>query len=349
MFRTFIRMPHGLAGAALLLAACSEAEGADAAPELAYHYTTPHLEVHADIERCEGDLARLEGFIDQLEDTLAVEMPYDVDLYVWSNEDFDGLTLCGIDRSGCFRDSQRRIFSSVGVIEHELVHAITTGLGNRDAFFREGIAEALSGSTEFGLYPPVFPVPRSRNVDYRSAGHFVRWLLEAGGPEAMVDYLSIKNADVEDFRSVYSDLLSDDFTADFYADAKPGYPRVYEHAAPALQRDSEITWSSDLEFDCGHDDVRRTDEAMMVMRELTIPEPGFYAFWTSTGGEISIRERYASPSPTARFASPGIHARSLAAGTHEIGVTAPIGTQTGVLHVWLDENIVPTWPTGAEP
>jgi hypothetical protein len=337
-----------LARATMLSIGCAEPEQLGDPPELAeldYHYTTEHLEVHADIERCGGDLARWDGFVEHVETYLDVEMPYVVDLYVWTDSGFDGPSLCGIDRSGCFRDSRQSIYSAMVAVEHELVHAVTSDLGNRDAFFREGVAEALSGSTKFGLYPPMFPADRSRDVDYRSAGHFVRWLLEANGPAAMVEYLSIAGADLDEFESVYFT----NYQGKFYAEAEASYSRVYEHPAPPLIHDSAISWSSTLSFDCSREDVRQTEEGRVAMREFEVPEAGYYAFFSSAGGGISIRERALALDHTTHINEPGIHERWLRAGSHEISVVANGDEASAVLHVWLDESLVPTLPEGAEP
>lgn len=337
-----------LARATMLSIGCAEPEQLGDPPELAaleYHYTTEHLEVHADVERCAGDLARWDGFVEYVETYLDVEMPYVVDLYVWTDTSFDGPALCGIDRSGCFRDSRQSIYSAMVAVEHELVHAVTADLGNRDAFFREGVAEALSGSTKFGLYPPMFPADRSRDVDYRSAGHFVRWLLEYGGPADLVEYLSIAGADLDEFESIYFT----NYPAKFYSEAKASYSRVYEHPAPALEHDGEIAWSSELIFDCEREDVRRSEDGLVVLREFEVLEAGYYAFFSSTGGTISIRERALALDHTSHLTEDGIHARWLRPGSHEISVVAADDNETAMLHVWLNEGIVPTLPSGAGP
>jgi hypothetical protein len=348
MRRKFTRMSLRLARATMLAMGCAEPEQLGDPPEVAeleYHYTTEHLQIHTDVERCAGDMARWDGFVEHVETYLDVEMPYVVDLYVWSDSNFDGPALCGIDRSGCFRDSRQSIYTAMVAIEHELVHAITADLGNRDAFFREGVAEALSGSTQFGLYPPAFPAGRSREVDYRSAGHFVRWLLESGGPAPMVEYLSMAGADVDEFESIYFG----DFEQKFFAEAEPSYSRVYEHPAPALVQDGVISWSSELVFDCGREDVRRGEQGLVALREFEVPEAGYYAFFSSTGGAISVRERAKALDHTVHLTSAGIQARWLDAGSHEVSVVAADTESSAMLFVWLNEATVPTFPDEANP
>ncbi|NJK30909.1 MAG: hypothetical protein HC927_00095 [Deltaproteobacteria bacterium] len=111
-------------------------------PELPYRYSTQHLEVHSDVPRCAGDLVRWEGFIEYVEDYLGVEMPAVFDLFVWDTPSFDSQTYCGGDFGGCLRRKQRISYSSLPAVEHELVHAITADLPNKDAFLSEGLAEA---------------------------------------------------------------------------------------------------------------------------------------------------------------------------------------------------------------
>jgi hypothetical protein len=348
MRRKFTRMSLRFVRATMFAVGCAEPEQIGDPPELAdleYHYTTENLQIHTDVERCAGDLARWDGFVEHVETYLDVDMPYVVDLHVWSDANFDGPALCGIDRSGCFRDSRQAIYTAMVAVEHELIHAVTADLGNRDAFFREGVAEALSGSTQFGLYPPTFPAGRSREVDYRSAGHFVRWLLETGGPEPMVDYLSTSGADVDEFEAIYFS----DFEQKYFAEAEPSYARVYEHPAPALVRDGAISWSSELIFDCSREDVRRGDPGLVVMRDFEVPEPGYYAFSSSTGGAISIRERARALEHTVHLDGAGIHARWLHAGSHEISVAGEGDEAGATLHVWINEATVPTLPDEAQP
>ncbi len=332
--------------ALLVLSGCA-AEGADGdpgepqpdPPELLHEYTTEHFRVHSDVERCAGDLARWEAFVDFAEGYLGVEAPGSIDLYVWDEDALDSVTWCGDDEvEGCFRGGGL-IYGEVPSVEHELVHAITENLANTDRFFVEGLAEAIAEDTAFGMVPLTFPVKRSRDVDYPSAGHFVRWLLESAGPELFLDYMAIADAGREDLETIYGE----DVELGFYAEAQATYPPLYEHPAPNLDRDGDI-WSSELIFDCSRDDVRGRAEGLVVVREWVVEEPGFYALWTSVGGMLEIRQRFTAP-PNQSFLPAGtIVGGPFAAGTYEISIVAPPGTDAGTLQIWLNQASVPTWP-----
>ena len=82
----------------LLLAGCVGDEGEPVAPdppELLHEYETEHLRIHSDVERCEGDLARWDGFVGFAQDYLGVEAPGIVDVYVWDDAAFDDVHWCG--------------------------------------------------------------------------------------------------------------------------------------------------------------------------------------------------------------------------------------------------------------
>lgn len=311
-----------------------------APPDLPFEYSTEHLEIHSDVERCEGDFARWEGFIDYAEDYLGLTMPDSVEVYVWEPENFDSAAVCrGVGLSGCYRTSEGVVFSSAYAIEHELVHALTDPLANHDAFFSEGVATALASPTAFGEYGPTFPVKDPKAVDYASAGHFVRWLLEVYGAPHLLMHMSMVGGEPE-FEAVYGEDLAT-LTTDYFANAATNYPILYRHSVPAFELQAEGVWSAALDFSCDRGDVRGTKDGLEVIRELTLPKSGFYAFWSSTGGPIRARQGSVNA-----FALTGdeIAGGPVEAGVYEISVTAPPDVEFGTVIVWEDQATVPAFP-----
>lgn len=343
---------------ALVLAGCvaddGDAEAGSVPPEppdLPYEYTTEHLEIHSDRQRCGNDLARWEGFSQFVVDYLGLPDAEPADLYVWDDKTFDAEAICHGPFGGCFWRSHGGhgiAYSSVGSVEHELVHALTQEYETNDSFFKEGLADALSSPNLFGLYGPVFPVSRSSKVDYRSAGHFVRWLLDTRGLALLLKYMT-QESSVAAFEQLYGVELAA-LTDEYFAEAQAWYPRLYEYGAPSLDSIAEGVWSSDLVFSCERQDVRGLDPGLGIVRELTVLEAGSYAFWTSTGGAIEVRMVAGADVETAtqerKFRIPPgqIALGLISPGTYELEIAAPPGVETGTVMVWKSESLVPSFP-----
>ncbi|NJK30910.1 MAG: hypothetical protein HC927_00100 [Deltaproteobacteria bacterium] len=209
--------------------------------------------------------------------------------------------------------------------------------------------------TQLGFYAPHYPTERAADVDYASAGHFVRWLLEWEGAERLVEIFLAEAAGIEQLEDVYQSGYAD-IEAKFYSESSWSYPRAYRHPAPVLTQVGETQWASELSFDCGQEDIRGTSEGLVALREVTLPAPGFYSLWSSTGGRITatleIGEIVEAPeqatSSGVQLLGGGISTVPLAAGTYEISVLAPPGIESGVVVVWANQGPVPL-PPGGQP
>lgn len=325
-------------------------------PPLPFSYSSAHLELHSDSERCGGDLAQWDGFVDFAAERLGVETLDSLPVYVWEPAAFDGVELCGFEAGGCFRASEGVVYTSTAELEHEIVHVLTQGLASSDSFFDEGLAEAMSGRTQFGQYPPYFPVSGSTEVDYASAGHFVRWLIETEGLDQLLAYMD-GDGSIAAFEARYGGTGGTlaDITAAYFEQAAPRYRAMYRHPWPSMSAEAGPLWSSDLEVSCAAEDVRSTRDGYEVLRELSISEAGTYAFWTSMGGRIRATVvDVVEPGDAAQlglsfmFAGGDIGVASLPAGSYEIAALAPAGVTAGTIHVWANDASVPVFP-GAQP
>jgi hypothetical protein len=169
----------------LLCAACSEL------PELSY--TTDRLRLGAAFEEpiCEGTLKAFDDHVGQPSnrDPIVVYWLDDVSEY------------CGKNRGGCFFPGTRVLFSTGPSITHELVHAVLDSTAHT-YFVEEGIAEIYSGVDVFydpkpddGSLASRLSLSRSAyrdgKLDYASAAHFMRYVLETEGELAMRDLADV--------------------------------------------------------------------------------------------------------------------------------------------------------------
>lgn len=319
-------------------------------PELAYGYTTRDLHVHADTVRCEGDLARWQTFVDFAQSYLGRSLADPVEMYVWDRQaDFGGTPYCSSVVAGCLDQPSGRVYAVDESVEHELVHAVV-GLPNSDFFFQEGLAEALSGPTSFGPYFPLFPVSHPDAVDYVSAGHFVRWLLEEYGAEAVMDHMTGPGG-VTDFEQRFGPL--DGVVGDYFSTAPEWYPPLHTVSAPELESLGPSSWYGEFEVDCAAEDTRGAKAGLEVVREVTIAEAGVYSFWTSTGGPIRASAKVEpgqSPGSVLHLEIPAdvIGTLPVEAGTYELLIVAPPGVESGEVRVWQQLGAAPVFP-GDEP
>ncbi|MCA9701235.1 MAG: hypothetical protein KC431_27180, partial [Myxococcales bacterium] len=145
----------------------------------------------AEGELCGGDLARLEQHVTNLEAQLSTNLEGKVDVYLWRSSLSELGDYCANDW-GCYHRETRTIYASEGSLGHELVHALAIPLGDPSPMWSEGIAEALDMRRSFhGPVPPSDNFFRgTEEVSYASAGHFVRWVWDRHGSQAVRDLLT---------------------------------------------------------------------------------------------------------------------------------------------------------------
>lgn len=221
---------------------------------------------------CEGDLRYLQGEVDRIEQTLGLQMhrPADVVLYR-QRTDCDS-------PQGCYDRRPHRVRATWASISHELVHAVARGRGPRKknrAFFREGIAEAISDHTHFPRHltwpSENLPISSSAGLDYETAGHFSRWLLEHHGSAGLRALLR-----GESFAAVYGESI-EDAEQRWVAEAPWLYPHLDPCPYPPLLADAD-GWAEALPLDCSRDDVRAGGFVGLLetCRSFEIETPGLY-------------------------------------------------------------------------
>ena len=244
-------------------------------------YETEHLRVGTQFDEplCRGTLDHLESVVTTLEMTLgtSVERPIEV-----SRESSVNPGWCADDTArACHNDGA--VYSDLDSLEHELVHAVVATMGDPAPFWSEGTAVALeSERTLFGLVAPLddLDAKDSFAVNYRSAGHFSRWLQETHGLQRYRELLRAKGSAREVFEQTYDFSLAD-AQAQFYAEAPYSYGVLVACEHPELEQSGDLSWSETFDVDCDAADIHSTERGMGAFRVLTITQRGHYAFSTT--------------------------------------------------------------------
>lgn len=256
-------------------------------------YETEHLRIATEFDEplCRGTLDHLELVVTTLETTLGTSVDQPIEVYLYdSRESSVNPGWCSSDTArGCHENGA--VYSDLDSLEHELVHAVVETMGDPAPFWSEGTAAALeSRRTLFGLVAPLddLDAKESSAVNYRSAGHFSRWLLETHGVERYRELLRAPGSAREAFEQTY-DFSLEDAQAQFYAEAPYSYGALVACDYPELDQIDALSWSETFDLDCDAPDVSSTERGMGALRILTISQRGHYAF--STTGETATISR----------------------------------------------------------
>lgn len=267
---------------ALALSSCS-----DPAP-FAIRYETEHFRIGTEFDYplCGGDLAALDAQIDGLEELLSVTAPSPITLYLWETPP---TAYCGEGPMGCYGREDNVVHSTAYILDHELVHAVVGGFADPPAFFSEGAAEALRRRRLVSVQTPapLANFEREREeLDYGSAGLFMRWLWEREGPELFVELLQDTRGPLDAFEAIYG-LTPEAAEQAFFSDLPHSYPPLIDCELPELPMVDETRWEESAPLDCARSDVRAGREQLATARQLTISEAGSYAV-SFTGATATI-------------------------------------------------------------
>jgi hypothetical protein len=275
----------------LLTVACEQL------PEI--RYETEHLRIgtNYDAPLCRGDLDHFELVVTTLEERLGTTVTEPVTVYLWD----ENPGWCTSEyASGCFRDGV--VYGDALSVDHELVHAVIATFASPAALWNEGAAEALqSDRTLRGSSTPVANLDRTTlEVDYLTAGHFSRWLVETRGIETYRSLLRAGGSARVAFEDTYA-MTIEDAQAQYLSEAPYSYGALIGCEHPELPQVDALTWSDTLEVDCANADVHATTGGLGAFRVLTITARDDYAFSTSAALGVISRcddEDLASPPMT---------------------------------------------------
>lgn len=331
---------HGI----FLVAGCSDEE--TPLPSIRYETNEAIIGTAFDEPLCGGDLAHIDERIRYLEETFDARSDSPVEIYLYREKP----PQCTI--FGCFVGDEY-IASQWTALDHELVHAVIENIADPTSFWSEGNAVAHSGRrTQMGTVGIAEQVDLdARSIDYLSAGHFVRWLVEEKGGAGQIRRLLQR----EPFLDVFGATLEQE-EMEFLATAPWSYPPIFPCSGPELSG-PDGQWNERVDVDCESDDTfSRTGVCAVVLRSFEVLEPGPYelladgGFVRLMGCQMDILENdpgpasgdvpfeYESTLSIFRAFEPNVvHELQLDAGLYEVTVESCDLENAGVVEVQLTE------------
>jgi hypothetical protein len=271
-------MRPGLAG---LLVTCTVLTACrDPLPPVRYVTEKAIIATDFDEEICPSQLEDLDDHIRFVEDILGSPSDEKIEIYVYGERppNCDGL--------GCYRYGEDIIETHWSEVDHEVVHAVEARfVDDPRAFWSEGIAVSLEDNgTHEGPTSVLSNVGASdyRGLDYSTAGHFVRWLLENEDPTLIRRMLKGESTDVVYGRTIEA-------LAEAYEVERPyAYPPWFPCDHPALPSTEEGRWAETIDVSCEHPDGTSGENyRRSVVRSVEL-EAGTYTLETIGGSGTRI-------------------------------------------------------------
>lgn len=164
---------------------CSDYEGTTELPDIPVTYKTEHLDIHVQAEKmfCAGSAVEYERFFAYVGSQLDIELPQRIRVFYVD----DAGNYCDEGQIAC-RKNDGVVFTGAGRGAHELGHAATCELRNgTTAYLSEGLAKSFEVTPLQYMGDPREFVAAASVSDYDAAGHFVRWLIDARGPDSLLE------------------------------------------------------------------------------------------------------------------------------------------------------------------
>lgn len=227
----------------LALCVCSSA-CQEPLPPIRYETEKALIGTDFDEEICPYQLQALDDHIRFVEDVLGAPSDEKIEIYVYG----EGPPNCpGV---GCYVHGRDIVQAYWAALDHEVVHAVEARFVDRPrVFWSEGIAEALetSGTHEgASLVTDNVPMQDRTELDYATAGHFVRWLLETEDPTLIRRMLGGESTE-----AVYGRDIAP-MASQFEAEQPFAYPPWFPCDYPPLPSPEEGVWTETIEISCDH-------------------------------------------------------------------------------------------------
>lgn len=247
-------------------------------PPIQYETEEAIIGTDFDVVLCQDDLDRIDRHIAFVEDILDAASDEKIEIYIYASSP----PRCpGPEGNSCY-DTRRKIIRTHGsMLEHEIVHAVVDRFAEPPPFWNEGIAVALDGNgTHHGTATVMqsIHVDDAADLDYSTAGHFVRWLLEEHDPTNIRPIL-----DGAAFEPTY-DLPFQEAAALFEDEQPFAYPPWFPCDYPPLLPDEDGEgWRETLEITCDFPGGSTAEGGpYSVLRTVELP-PGSYEIDTQGG------------------------------------------------------------------
>lgn len=286
--------------------------GCQALPDV--QYVTERLEIATNLDTpiCQGTLDALDAHVDFVEDGLGVAYDGSPIRVYWLTPD-ELSNVCANGRGGCFYPATRIVFTTGGSLTHELVHAVLDSEGEI-FFIEEGMAELYSG---VGVYhdpeeegtDPVAQLSltrqeyRSGGLDYRAAGHFMRWIYGEIGPAAVLRLADEveKGASPGAIETALEQLFDtgvDDVTWRYRVES-PRYYAGLSHQHVPYASMTQLRTGTTVALDCASEDTRGPlpdgEAGMYRVLRTNMPEAGIaeIAVQGPPGSFVEVIDPYA--------------------------------------------------------
>lgn len=249
-------------------------------PDEAFVYESEDVTIRAYDSLCAGDVAFVKRTLHRIETDLDAPGAGPIEIEIVNQLPVPGCTSGAV---GCSHDEG--ITTIWEFVDHELVHQVVSRRSETlPSFWSEGLAEAFKGArTQRGDASVSESIPlEPGDLDYNTAGHFVRWLWETRGVEAMR-----RVASGEPFEDVYG-IDVDEAATLYEADAPWSFPPRSPCDYPPLVRDESGV--ANVEVDCEADDSTAFGfwYGIGAPRRLDLAAAGTYELRVEGGGGVSI-------------------------------------------------------------
>jgi len=224
---------------------------------------------------CEHQLAAIDEHIRFVEDMLDAPSDEKIEIYVYANGPGDCIGL------GCYYHEEGIIKTTWPAIDHEVVHAVEARFTDEPrVFWSEGVAEALEmNGTHEGASSVLDNIDQQdrRALDYATAGHFVRWLMETQDPSLIRPLLEGSAVD-----SVYGSSM-EQLAEDYETQHPYAYPPWFPCDYPPLSSPEPEYWTEEIAISCDHPEGTAGENfRYSVVRSVELPA-GQYSLETFGG------------------------------------------------------------------
>jgi hypothetical protein len=249
-------------------------------PPIRYETEKTIIGTDFDDEVCPYQLQAIDDQIRFVESMLDAPSDEKITIYAYA----DGPTDC--DGLGCYYPESNTIETHWAAIDHEVVHAVVARFARSPSvFWSEGIAVALEeqGTHEgWSLVLDNVGVTDFRELDYATAGHFVRGLLESEDPLLIRRVLEGEATDAVYGQSI--EALASGYEAEHPYAYPPWFPCDY----PALPSPEAGRWAETIDVSCDHPEGTAGENyRRSVVRSVELPA-GRYALETVGGSGTRI-------------------------------------------------------------
>jgi hypothetical protein len=246
-------------------------------------YVTDKALIGTDFEEevCPWQLEAVDNQIRFVEDMLGAPSDEKITIYAYAEDPPN------CDVAGCYTFDDSGVIKTLwAAIDHEVVHAVEDRFVDRPrTFWSEGTAVALEekGTHEgWSLVMDNINVTHYHDLDYATAGHFVRWLLENEDPTLIRRKLLGEHTTPVYGRSI------EDLAAAYEAERPHAYPPWFPCPYPALPEPQPGHWTETIDISCDHPEGTAGENyRRSVVRSVEL-SAGRYALETIGGSGTRI-------------------------------------------------------------